>query len=85
MVAKAWSDPDFRERLLADASAACGELGIGGLQGGDMVVVADTETVHHVIVCTLCSCYPWPVVGPPPNWYKYPAYRARIAREPGHG
>ena len=82
VVAKAWSDPGFRERLLADASAACAEMGIGGLQGEDMVVVADTETVHHVIVCTLCSCYPWPVLGLPPNWYKYPAYRSRIVREP---
>ncbi|MDQ2838564.1 MAG: nitrile hydratase subunit alpha [Actinomycetota bacterium] len=82
VVAKAWSDPGFRERLLADASAVCAEMGIGGLQGEDMVAVADTETVHHVIVCTLCSCYPWPVLGLPPNWYKYPAYRSRIVREP---
>jgi nitrile hydratase subunit alpha len=82
VVAKAWTDPDFRERLLTDATAACSELGIGGLQGEDMKVVADTDTVHHVIVCTLCSCYPWPVLGLPPNWYKYPAYRSRIVREP---
>lgn len=82
VVARAWSDPEFRERLLADATAACAELGIGGLQGEDMVVVADTDTVHNVIVCTLCSCYPWPVLGLPPNWYKYPAYRARVVREP---
>lgn len=82
VVARAWSDPEFRERLLADATAACAELGVGGLQGEDMVVVADTDTVHNVIVCTLCSCYPWPVLGLPPNWYKYPAYRARVVREP---
>ena len=68
--------------MLADATAACAELGIGGLQGEDMVVVEDTDTVHNVIVCTLCSCYPWPVLGLPPNWYKYPAYRSRIVREP---
>ena len=82
VVAKAWSDDAFRERLLADATSACGELGIGGLQGEDMIVVEDTDTVHNVIVCTLCSCYPWPVLGLPPNWYKYPAYRARMVREP---
>ena len=82
VVARAWTDPDFRERLLTDATAACAEFGIGGLQGEDMMVVADTDTVHHVIVCTLCSCYPWPVLGLPPNWYKYPAYRSRIVREP---
>jgi nitrile hydratase len=82
VVAKAWTDPAFRERLLADASAACAEFGIGGLQGEDMTVVADTDTLHHVIVCTLCSCYPWPVLGLPPNWYKAPQYRSRIVREP---
>jgi nitrile hydratase subunit alpha len=82
VVAKAWSDPDFKARLLEDATKACAELGIGGLQGEDMVVVESTATVHHVIVCTLCSCYPWPVLGLPPNWYKNPAYRSRIVREP---
>ncbi len=82
VVAKAWSDPDFRARLLANGTEACKELGIGGLQGEDLVVVADTDTVHHVIVCTLCSCYPWPVLGLPPNWYKYPAYRSSIVRSP---
>ena len=82
VVAKAWSDDAFRERLVANATAACAELGIGGLQGEDMIVVEDTDTVHNVIVCTLCSCYPWPVLGLPPNWYKYPAYRSRIVREP---
>lgn len=82
VVAKAWTDPEFKERLLADASAACRELGIGGLQGEEMGVVENTDTVQHVIVCTLCSCYPWPVLGLPPNWYKAPPFRARIVREP---
>ncbi len=82
VVARAWSDPAFRDRLLADASAACAEMGIGGLQGEEMIALADTDTVHHVICCTLCSCYPWPVLGLPPNWYKYPAYRSRITRAP---
>ena len=82
VVAKAWTDPEFKERLLENASAACAELGIGGLQGEDMVAVEDTDDVHHVIVCTLCSCYPWPVLGLPPNWYKEPAYRASLVRAP---
>lgn len=82
VVAKAWVDNDFRQRLLDNAAEACRELGIGGLQGEDMVVLEDTEEVHHAIVCTLCSCYPWPVLGLPPNWYKDPQYRARIVREP---
>lgn len=82
VVARAWTDPAFKARLLENATAACAEFGIGGLQGEEMVVVEDTDDVHHVIVCTLCSCYPWPVLGLPPNWYKQPAYRARIVREP---
>ncbi len=82
VVVKAWTDPEFRARLVADASEACRELGIGGLQGEDMVVVENTATVHNIIVCTLCSCYPWPVLGLPPNWYKDPQYRAAITREP---
>ena len=82
VVAKAWSDPEFKARLVANATDACAELGIGGLQGEDMVVVEDTDTVHNVIVCTLCSCSPWPVLGLPPNWYKYPAYRSSIVRAP---
>jgi nitrile hydratase len=82
VVAKAWVDNDFRQRLLDNAGEACKELGIGGLQGEDMVVLEDTDEVHHAIVCTLCSCYPWPVLGLPPNWYKDPQYRARIVREP---
>lgn len=82
VVAKAWSDPEYRARLLADATSACKELGISGLQGEDMVVLEDTETIHHAVVCTLCSCYPWPVLGLPPNWYKEPQYRSRMLREP---
>ena len=82
VVAMAWTDPDFKARLLENATTACAEVGIGGLQGEEMVVVEDTDDVHHVIVCTLCSCYPWPVLGLPPNWYKQPAYRARVVREP---
>lgn len=81
-VVKAWTDPAFRERLLADTTEACKELGIGGLQGEDLVALENTDTVHNVIVCTLCSCYPWPVLGLPPNWYKDPQYRAAITREP---
>ena len=82
VVARAWKDPKFKERLLEDATKACAEFGIGGLQGEDMVVVENTADVHNVIVCTLCSCYPWPVLGLPPNWYKEPTYRARIVKEP---
>ncbi|NYI45839.1 nitrile hydratase [Nocardioides aromaticivorans] len=82
VVVRAWIDPAFRARLVADASEACQELGISGLQGEDMVVVENTDTVHNIIVCTLCSCYPWPVLGLPPNWYKDPQYRAAITREP---
>jgi nitrile hydratase len=82
VVARAWTDPEFKERLLADASAACAEMGVGGLQGENMVVVENTEDVHNVIVCTLCSCYPWPVLGLPPVWYKKESYRSRIVRSP---
>lgn len=82
VVVKAWTDPGFRERLLADSTEACKELGIGGLQGEDLVALENTDSVHNVIVCTLCSCYPWPVLGLPPNWYKDPQYRAAITREP---
>jgi nitrile hydratase len=82
VVARAWADPEFKQRLLANATKACAELGIGGLQGEDMVVVENTTEVHNVIVCTLCSCYPWPVLGLPPNWYKEPAYRSRMVRQP---
>jgi nitrile hydratase len=82
VTARAWVDAGFRERLLANATEACEELGIGGMQGEDMVAVENTDTVHNVIVCTLCSCYPWPVLGLPPNWYKAPAYRSRVVRQP---
>jgi nitrile hydratase len=82
VVAKAWTDPEFKQRLLEDGTKACAELGIGGLQGEDMVVLENTDSVHNAIVCTLCSCYPWPVLGLPPNWYKQPAYRSRMVREP---
>jgi nitrile hydratase len=82
VVARAWVDPGYRERLLADGTAAIAELGFGGPQGEHMVVVENTDAVHNVVVCTLCSCYPWPVLGLPPVWYKSPPYRARMAREP---
>ena len=82
VVARAWSDPGFKEQLLEDASAACAQLDIGGMQGEHMVAVENSEQVHNVVVCTLCSCYPWPVLGLPPNWYKYPQYRSRAVMEP---
>jgi nitrile hydratase subunit alpha len=82
VVAKAWVDPDYRERLLADGTGAIKELGFGGPQGEHIVVVENTDEVHNLVVCTLCSCYPWPVLGLPPNWYKDPAYRSRAVREP---
>ncbi len=82
VVARAWTDPDYRARLLADGTAAIAELGFKGPQGEHIVVLEDTPAVHHVVVCTLCSCYPWPVLGLPPSWYKDPAYRSRIVREP---
>jgi len=82
VVARAWVDPDYRDRLLADGTSAMAELGFGGDEGHHMVVVANTPTVHNVVVCTLCSCYPWPVLGLPPAWYKDPPYRARMVREP---
>jgi len=82
VVARAWTDPDYKARLLADATAAIAELGFGGPQGEHMVVAENTAEVHNVVVCTLCSCYPWPVLGLPPAWYKSPAYRARVVKEP---
>ncbi|MBD8605397.1 nitrile hydratase subunit alpha [Aeromicrobium sp. CFBP 8757] len=81
-VAKAWVDPEYHERLLADATAALLEIGVGGLQGEHMIAVQNTDDVHNVVVCTLCSCYPWPVLGLPPRWYKDAPYRARVVREP---
>lgn len=82
VVARAWSDPEFKELLLKDANAACEQLGIGGMQGEHMVIVENSEQIHNTVVCTLCSCYPWPVLGLPPNWYKYPQYRSRTVMEP---
>ncbi len=82
VVAQAWLDPDYKARLLVDGTAAIAELGFGGAQGERLVVVENTEAVHNVVVCTLCSCYPWPVLGLPPSWYKSPEYRARVVREP---
>lgn len=83
VVARAWVDPVYKQRLLADGIAAIAELGIGGRGGGDkMVVVENTLAVHNMVVCTLCSCYPWPVLGLPPVWYKTPAYRSRAVLEP---
>ena len=82
VVAKAWTDPEYRERLLQDGTGAIKELGFAGPQGEHIVVVENTDEVHNLVVCTLCSCYPWPVLGLPPNWYKDPAYRARAVREP---
>lgn len=82
VVARAWSDEAYKKRLLEDATEAIRELGFSGLQGEHMVVVENTETVHNVVACTLCSCYPWPVLGLPPAWYKNPPYRSRIAIDP---
>ena len=82
VVAHAWTDPDYRARLLADGTAAIAELGFGGPEGDHMVVVENTRDVHNLVVCTLCSCYPWPTLGLPPKWYKSPAYRSRAVREP---
>jgi nitrile hydratase subunit alpha len=82
VVARSWVDPAYRERLLADATSAIAELGFGGRQGEHMVAVENTPEVHHLIVCTLCSCYPWPVLGLPPAWYKSPAYRSRAVIDP---
>jgi nitrile hydratase len=82
VVARAWVDPAYRQRLLADGTKAIAELGYGGAEGGHMVVVENTDAVHNVVVCTLCSCYPWPVLGLPPDWYKSPPYRSRMVREP---
>lgn len=82
VVARAWTDSNFRTRLLADATPAIAELGIGGRGGEHMVVVENTPDTHNMVVCTLCSCYPWPVLGLPPVWYKAPPYRARAVSDP---
>ena len=82
VVARAWTDPDFHARLLEDATAACAEMGYAGPQGEYIVALENTPDRHNVIVCTQCSCTAWPVLGLPPDWYKSPAYRARVVREP---
>jgi nitrile hydratase len=82
VVARAWADPDYAERLRGDATAAIAELGIAGRQGEHMNAVFNGDGTHHVVVCTLCSCYPWPVLGLPPVWYKSPAYRSAVVRDP---
>jgi nitrile hydratase len=82
VVAKAWTDPEYKARLLENGTAAVAELGFKGPQGEHIVVVENSATVHNVVVCTLCSCYPWPLLGLPPSWYKDPAYRARVVKEP---
>jgi nitrile hydratase len=82
VVARAWTDPAYKARLMADATAAIAELGYSGAQGEHMVVVENTPAVHNLVVCTLCSCYPWPVLGLPPVWYKSSAYRSRAVIDP---
>ncbi|HLJ03296.1 MAG TPA: nitrile hydratase subunit alpha [Solirubrobacteraceae bacterium] len=82
VVGRAWVDDAYRERLLADGNSAIAELGFGGAEADNLVAVANTPTVHNLIVCTLCSCYPWPLLGLPPTWYKSPPYRARAVSEP---
>ncbi len=82
VVARAWVDDDFHATLMTDATAAVSEMGFYGRQGEHMVAVQNTDAVHNIVVCTLCSCYPWPLLGIPPGWYKSDAYRARVVREP---
>lgn len=82
VVARAWTDPQYKARLLEDGTAACAELGYSGPQGEYIVALEDTPDCHNVIVCTQCSCTAWPVLGLPPDWYKSPEYRARVVREP---
>ena len=82
VVARAWTDEEYRKRLMVDGTAAIGEMGFFGAQGAEIIVLENTPLVHNVVVCTLCSCYPWPVLGLPPRWYKSDAYRARVVIEP---
>ena len=82
VVARAWTDDDYAARLKADATGAIAELGFGGRQGEHMVALWNTARTHNMVVCTLCSCYPWPVLGLPPNWYKSPPYRAKVVADP---
>ena len=82
VVARAWTDPAYRERLLADGTKAIAEFGFGGPEAAKLVVVENSPDVHNVVVCTLCSCYPWPVLGLPPRWYKSAEYRSRMVAQP---
>ena len=82
VIAKAWTDPEYKAWLLSDATAAIASLGYSGRQGEDMVVLENTAKIHNLVVCTLCSCYPWPVLGLPPTWYKAAPYRARAVSQP---
>ncbi len=82
VVAKAWTDPDYKQRLLENGTEAIKELGFSGVQGEDMVVVENTPDVHNMVVCTLCSCYPWPTLGLPPVWYKSAPYRSKVVKDP---
>ena len=82
VVARAWTDPEYKQRLLENGTDAIEELGYGGLEGSQIVVLENTDDVHNMVVCTLCSCYPWPVLGLPPNWYKSTAYRSRAVSQP---
>ena len=82
VVARAWVDPGYKQRLLTDATAAIAALGFRGLQGENMVVIENTPEIHNIVVCTLCSCYPWPVLGLPPVWYKSAPYRSRVVKDP---
>ncbi len=82
VVARAWTDAAYKQWLLKDGTAAIAEMGFTGQEGAELVVLENTADIHNVVVCTLCSCYPWPVLGLPPNWYKSSAYRSRVVREP---
>jgi nitrile hydratase len=82
VIAKAWTDPEYKQRLLQDGTAAIAELGFSGVQGEDMIVVENTPDVHNMVVCTLCSCYPWPTLGLPPVWFKSAPYRSRAVIDP---
>lgn len=82
VIAKAWSDPEYKKRLLENATDAIAELGFSGVQGEDMIVVENTDKVHNIVVCTLCSCYPWPTLGLPPVWYKAAPYRSKVVKDP---
>ncbi|MCP2235803.1 nitrile hydratase [Prauserella halophila] len=82
VIARAWAEPEFRQQLLDDGTGTLAELGMTGFEGAHVVFVENTDTVHNVVVCTLCSCYPWAVLGLPPAWYKAPQYRSRAVMEP---